>query len=155
YLARVRALVYRHEAARALLYAAAALGALAIVLPLCGLVLGGSRATAMALLGIGGLAAMLIVIGGIVMGFVAPRRRYGADRDLARWVGSRHAPIASDLLSSVELANAPTRPGAPSPELVDALIEATSSELATIEPAGLIPARDVPKARIYALAAVA
>ena len=42
----------------------------------------------------------------IVMGFVAPRRRFAHDRDLARWVGNRHAPVASDLLSSVELANA-------------------------------------------------
>ncbi|HEY5924525.1 MAG TPA: hypothetical protein VIV11_22760 [Kofleriaceae bacterium] len=146
-------MVYRHEAARALLWAIAALGGLAIVLPLASLVLGTSRASALALLGIGGLAAMLVVIGGIVMGLIAPRRRFGSDRDLARWVGSRHAPIASDLLSSVELANAPKRPGAPSPELVDALIESTESELGTIEPASLLPARDVPKARRYALAA--
>jgi hypothetical protein len=153
YLARVRALVYRHEATRALLYAFAALAVLAIVLPLLGRWFGTSRATALALIGIGGLVAMLVVIGAIVLGFVAPRRRYGADRDLARWVGSRHAPIASDLLSSVELVNAPVRPGAPSPELVDALVETTASELDTIEPASLLPPRDVPKARIYALSA--
>ena len=122
YLARVRALVYRHEAIRALLYALAALGALAIVMPLLGRILGPSRATALALLGIGGLAAVIVVLAAIVMGYIAPRRRFGRDRDLARWVGSRHAPIASDLLSSVELANAPARPGSPSPELVDALI---------------------------------
>ncbi|HEY5946370.1 MAG TPA: DUF4175 family protein, partial [Kofleriaceae bacterium] len=146
-------MVYRREAIRALLYAFAALGGLAIVMPLLGLVLGTSRATALALVGIGGLVAMLVVLFAIVLGFIAPRRRYGADRDLARWVGSRHAPIASDLLSSVELANAPVRPGAPSPELVDALIEATASELDKIDPQGLLPVRDVPKARLYALGA--
>lgn len=154
YLARVRALVYRHEAARALLYAFAVLGGLAVVLPLLGLLIG-SRATALALLGLGGLVAMLVVIGAIIMGFVAPRRRFGADRDLARWVGGRHAPVASDLLSSVELASAPRRPGSPSPELVEALIETTASQLDTIEPHSLIPPREVPRARRYALAAAA
>jgi hypothetical protein len=153
YLARVRALVYRHEATRALLYAVAALGALAIVLPLVGLVVGQSRATALAVLGFGGLVAMLVVIGAIVMGFIAPRRRFASDRELARWVGTRHKPIASDLLSSVELANAPARPGAPSPELVRALIESTARELTAIEPAKLIPVGEIPKARGYALAA--
>jgi len=84
---------------------------------------------------------------------VARGRQQLRDRDLARWVGSRNAPIASDLLSSVELANVPARPGAPSPELVDALIESTTSELETLEPQGLLPSRDVPKARAYAIGA--
>ncbi len=153
YLARVRALVYRHEATRALLYAFAALAALAIVMPLVGRLLGPSRATALALLGIGGLVAMIVVLAAIVMGFIAPRRRFGRDRDLARWVGSRHAPIASDLLSSVELANAPARLGAPSAELVDALIDATAGELDAIAPESLVPAREIPKARLYAFSA--
>ena len=155
YLARVRALVYRHEARRAALYGFAALAAIALVLPLLGLAIGGTRATALAVLGIGGLAAMLVVIGALVMGVVAPRRRYGNDRDLARWVGTRHAAIASDLLSSVELANPPTRPWAPSPQLVDALIEATASELEEIEPRSLVPRDEMPKARNVALIAAA
>ena len=155
YLARVRGLVYRHEAVRAALLAAAVLGALALVLPLVGVVAVGSRATALAVLGTAGLVAMLVLIGAIVIGFVAPRRRWGRDRELARWVGTRHAPIASDLLSSVELATAPARPGAPSRDLVDALIESTESELETIEPISLLPADEVPKARLYALGALA
>jgi hypothetical protein len=138
-----------------LLLAVAALGVLAIVLPLLGLVLATSRTGALALLSIGGLAAMLVVLGAFVLGFIAPRRKFGHDRELARWVGSRHAPIASDLLSAVELANAPPRPGAPSRDLVAALIEATASELSTIQPASLLPTRDVPKARIYAVGAAA
>lgn len=155
YLGRVRALVYRHEAARALLYALAVLGGLAFLLPVIGLVLAASRATALAILGIAGLVAMLVVIGAIVLGVIAPRRRFGSDRELARWVGSRHAPIASDLLSSVELASAPPRPGAPSPDLVDALIETTAKKLDAIEPRSLLPAREVPRARAYALTAIA
>ncbi|NVB83874.1 MAG: hypothetical protein HOV81_36200 [Kofleriaceae bacterium] len=135
--------------------ACALLGALAIVLPLVGVVVVGSRATALAVLGTAGLVAMLLVIGAIVIGFVAPRRRWGRDRDLARWVGTRHAPIASDLLSSVELASAPERPGAPSRELVDALIESTEYKLDAIEPESLLPTREIPKARVYALSALA
>ena len=138
-----------------MLYAFAALGGLALVLPLLALGLGATRATALALLSIGGLAAMLVVLGAIILGFVAPRRRFARDRELARWVGSRHAPIASDLLSAVELAAAPPRPGAPSPELVDALIESTAHELEAIEPRALLPAREVPRARRYAFAAAA
>ena len=155
FLTRVRALVYRHQAKRAVLYAFAALGAIAIVLPVVGLLFGGTRATAMATLGIGGLVAALIVISAIVGGLVAPRRLYARDAELARWVGSRHAPIASDLLSSVELVAAPARPGAPSPELVQALVAATNEKLATLEPAALLPAAEVPRARLWALAALA
>lgn len=155
YLARVRALVCRHEALRAALWGVAALGGLALVLPLVGWLIAGTRATALAILGTAGLVAALVVIAVIVLGLVVPRRRFARDRELARWVGSRHAPIASDLLSSVELANAPVRPGAPSPELVDALVDATASELATIEPKTLLPPREIPRARTWALAAVA
>lgn len=155
YLARVRALVYRHDAVRAALLAFAALAGLAVLLPLVGWLLVGSRATAVAVLSIAGLIAGLAVIVAVILGVIAPRRRYGSDRDLARWVGSRHTPIASDLLSAVELANAPARPGAPSSELVDALIDSTESELATIEPASLLPRRDVPRARTLAVAGAA
>ena len=154
YLARVRALVYRHEARRATLLAIAAIGVLTVLMPLLGIVAGPSRATALALLGFGGLIAMLIVIGAIVIGFVAPRRRFGADRDLARWVGGRHPPIASDLLSAVELKHAPPRPGAPSIALVDALVESTEVRLADLAPLGLLPRGEVPKARNFAIAAV-
>jgi hypothetical protein len=156
-LARVRALVYRHEASRAAFYALAALGTLAVVLPLLGIVIASSRTTAVAVVGIGGLAAMLVLIGAIVIGFVAPRRRWGRDRDLARWVGTRERSVASDLLSSVELTeerDAPPRPGKPSNELVDALVEQTASELETIDPASLLPSREVPRARLFAVGVI-
>jgi hypothetical protein len=155
FLSRVRALVYRHQMVRALLYAFAALGSLAIVLPLVGLALGGSRATAMATLGIGGLVAAMVVIGAVVVGLVAPRRLYARDAELARWVGTRHEAIASDLLSSVELRTAPQRVGAPSPALVDALVESTKRQLGSLDPGSLLPAAEVPRARLWALAALA
>jgi hypothetical protein len=155
FLSRVRALVYRHQATRAALYALAALGSLAVILPIIGELLGGSRATAMTALGIAGLVAAMIVIGAIVVGLVAPRRLYASDAELARWVGTRHTPIASDLLSSVELAGASARPGAPSPALVDALVASTADRLSSIEPSALLPASEVPRARLYALGAIA
>ena len=142
FLGRVRVLVYRHEARRASLSGIALLGALALALPLIGQLtsVGGvHRTAAMAILGTGGLVAMLVVLGAIVIGWVAPRRTYARDQDLARWVGRRHGAIASDLLSAVELANAPERPGAPSADLVDALIETTEVQLVKIAPATLLP----------------
>lgn len=155
YLALVRSLVFRHEARRALAWAVAALGGLAAVLPLLGLAIGNHRAPALAVLGIAGLAAMLVVLATVIVGWVVPRRRFAKDSELARWIGARHKPIASDLLSSVELASAPARAGKPSPELVDALIESTAKKIDTVDPVGLLPAREVPVARNWALAALA
>jgi hypothetical protein len=155
YLALVRALVFRHDARRTLWWLVAALGGLAIVLPILGLGLGGSRTLALAVLGTGGLVAILLIVAAIIVGFVVPRRRFAKDADLARWIGTRHKPIASDLLSAVELQSAPARKTAPSPELVEALVESTAMRLDGLDPASLLPARELPKARNYALAAVA
>jgi len=155
FLRRVRAVLYRHEAGRAALYAIAAVGGLAIAVPLLGHVLGASRASAMAVLGIGGLATVLVVVGAVILGLVVPRKRWSRDAELARWVGTRRAEVASDLLSSVELANAPARPGAPSPALVDALLEATSARLEDVEPRSLLPRHEVVRARRWMVAALA
>ncbi|MEO8840772.1 MAG: hypothetical protein ABI591_30630 [Kofleriaceae bacterium] len=151
----MRALVYRHEARRAVFLAVALLGALALALPLVGHLVRAHRTAAMSVLGIGALLAMMILIGAIVFGWIAPRRSYARDRELARWVGRRHAVIASDLLSAVELVEAPVRPGAPSAALVDALVDATRTQLATIAPASLLPAAELPRARAWMLGALA
>ncbi|MBL0212695.1 MAG: hypothetical protein IPQ07_02310 [Myxococcales bacterium] len=148
-------MLYRHEARRASLYAVAAVGGVALVVPILGHLLGQSRATAFAVLGIAGLVAALVLVGAIVMGILAPRRRWGTDHELARWVGTRHKAVASDLLSSVELVNTPPRPGAPSPELVDALVAATSARLVGVEPAALLPPGEVRRATRWMLAALA
>ena len=155
YLARVRALLYRHEGARWGLYGFAALGSLAIVLPLVGHLLASHRSAALAVVGTGGLAAALVIVGAVVVGYVVPRRRFDRDAEVARWVGTRHKGIASDLLSSVELTTAPDRPGAPSKALVAALVQSTEERLEPIDPVGLIPERQVKRARTYALAAAA
>jgi hypothetical protein len=154
FLNRVRALVYQHEARRAICYALAAAAAIALVLPLLGIVLGASRATALAVLGIAGLSVVLLVVTAVVLGIVVPRRRWGGDPELARWVGVRRRDVASDLLSAVELASAPPRPGAPSAALVDALIGATSTRLGTVDPQSLIEPGELRRARRWAALAV-
>ncbi|HEX3757458.1 MAG TPA: DUF4175 family protein [Kofleriaceae bacterium] len=154
FLERVRTLVYRHEARRVGLYAMAALAGIALVLPLVGVMVGASRATALAVLALGGLIIVLLAVTAVVLGLVAPRRRWGGDADLARWVGGRRREIASDLLSAVELTTAPPRPGAPSRALVDALVEVTTTRLGDIDPRSLIEPSELRRARRWALAAV-
>jgi hypothetical protein len=155
YLARARTLVYRRDARRAAWWTIAGLGTLAVAVPLVGSLLGGDRATAFAIVGTAGLAAAMVVVVAIVLGVIAPRRRYAHDADMARWVGKRHRPVASDLLSSIELATARERPGAPSPQLVEALIDATARQLRAIDPEGLIAPDETHRARRYALVAIA
>ncbi|HEY6174248.1 MAG TPA: hypothetical protein VIX73_07380, partial [Kofleriaceae bacterium] len=137
------------------LFAVAAVAGIALILPLLGIVVGASRATALAVLALGGLITVLLAISAVVLGVVAPRRRWGGDPAIARWVGDRRREIASDLLSSVELVAAPVRPGAPSRELVAALIEATASRLDGIDPRSLVELTEVRRARRWAVAAVA
>jgi hypothetical protein len=154
FLGRTRALLYRHEAVRAALLALAGVAAVAIVLPLLGHVFGTTRASALAVLGTGCLLATCLVIVAVVMGIVAPRKRWGRDAELARWVGTRRKDVASDLLSSVELADAPPRVGAPSEHLVEALIESTSDRLVEVEPASLIDVTEMTRARRWAALAL-
>ncbi|HEY5936157.1 MAG TPA: hypothetical protein VIU61_16015 [Kofleriaceae bacterium] len=130
----------------------AALAGLALVLPLLGHLVTDRRAT-LSLLGIGVLVAVLVIVGGAIVGFVVPRRRFAGDPAVARWVGTRRKDVASDLLSAVELANAPLRPGAPSPALVDALIDATANQLKSVNPPELVDQRELSRARRWALAA--
>jgi len=155
FLKRVRVLVYQHEARLAALYAAAAFAAIAVVLPLLGALIGASRPTALAVLGLGGLVIVLLAGSAVVLGLVVPRRRWSDDAALARWVGDRRREVASDLLSSVELAAAPPRPGAPSPALVDALIDATSTRVGRIDPHTLIEPGELRRARRWAIAGLA
>lgn len=154
FLGRVRALLYRHEARRAVLYAAAALGALTLLVPLAGTLAGNNRTTALTFLALAGVAAAVTVVGALVLGVIAPRRRWQDDPAVARWVGTRHRPIASDLLSAVELAAAPARPGAPSADLVDALVDDTAARLEGVDPAALIDRAQIVRARRWVVAAV-
>ena len=156
FLGRVRHLLYRHEARRAVWYGLAALGAVCVILPLSGNAFRDSRATTIAILAFGGLVAMLVVIAAIVIGVLAPRRRWAEDNEVARWVGERKQDVASDLLSAVELANAPSnRVGAPSSDLVAALVASTADRVDRIDAVALVGEAEVRRARRWGTVAVA
>jgi hypothetical protein len=154
FLGRVRSALYRAEGARAALLALAGLLALALVTPMVALALVGARATALAIAGTAGLAAAIVLVTAAVSGLVVPRRRYGADAEVARWVGKRVAPVASDLLSAVELTAGPARRGAPSPDLIDALTLVTARSVAAIDAAALVPRAPVRRAAMACLALI-
>jgi Domain of unknown function (DUF4175) len=139
FLGRVRSRLYRNEGARWLLWALVACGILALVLPVTARVLVGARTTALALVAIGGLIAAIMLVAAIVMGAIAPRKRWGSDAHVARWVGGRVRPLASDLLSAVELSTRRPGRGAPSPALIEALVGATATRVAAVDTRGLVP----------------
>ena len=111
---------------------------LALALPLIATALQPGRATAVALLAGAGLLALLGVVAAIVLGLLSPTRRWHSDAAVARFVGGQRPTLASDLLSTVELAESRPGPGAPSPALVGALTDATANQLAGVEPASLV-----------------
>jgi hypothetical protein len=159
FLDRVRAGLYRHDARRAGLWAVSLLLAAALSLPVLAHLVVTSRPGALAVLWVGALVAVLGIVAGIVLGIVVPRRRFAAYSDVARWVGSRRPPLASDLLSCVELGAAtapggrlaPDRPTAPSIALVDALQAATARQVIGLSPPALIPPKPMQVARRVAL----
>ncbi len=155
FLGRVRALLLRHHVRRAAMYGLASLAGLAVIVPLLGKLVGDSRTSALALIGTAAVAVIVIGAAIVLLGVVVPRRRWASDSEVARWVGERHKPIASDLLSSVELGAAKASPGAPSAALVDALIVATSEQLEDVEPAQLMPGDEIKHAKRWAIIAVA
>ena len=146
FLRRVRSHLYRAEGARALLLAIAAWLGLALGAPLVAAGLVETRAAALAVGGIASLLAFLVLVAAVVLGVIAPRRRLGRDAQVARWVGQRVRPLASDLLSSVELSQAAPRRGAPSTDLVRALVDATAREVDKVDPIALVPRQPVRRA---------
>jgi uncharacterized protein YicC (UPF0701 family) len=112
--------------------------ALALALPLVAIALQPGPAFAFALIAGTGVLAVLGLVAAIVLGVLSPTRRWAADEDVARFVGERRPALASDLLSTVELARARPGPGAPSPALVAALTDATAAQVKHVEPATLV-----------------
>ncbi|MBS1123702.1 MAG: hypothetical protein H6Q90_5930 [Deltaproteobacteria bacterium] len=133
------------------MYALASFAGLTLTLPVLGKLAEDHHERASGLLALGVLVVVMIAAGAIILGIVAPRRKYAADPAVARWVGTRRREVASDLLSSVELAAAVARPAAPSPELVDALLVATSTRLQKIDPRSLVDHRQVRRAGSWAI----
>ncbi len=111
---------------------------LALLLPLIADALHPGRATALALLAGAGVLGLLGVVGAVVLGWVSPTRRWQSDAAVARFVGRQRPSLASDLLSTVELAQSRPGPYAPSPALVGALTDATAGKFAGVAPATLV-----------------
>ena len=87
-----------------------------------------------------GLAAIgLCVAGGITLGYLRPARLFSEPAALARMVGQRHPPLASDLLSAVELEGARTGGGEASPEMANAFYETVADRAAPVVVRDLIP----------------
>ncbi len=154
FLRAVRARLRRHDGARTFFWSVAALTGLSLALPLVALMLVGARSTAIALLAGFGLAGSLVAIGALILGVIVPLRRWRSDEAVARYVGGRAPKVASDLLSSVELEVIPERKGAPSPELVAALIDATAKRVRDLEPREMVPARPIRRAALACVAAL-
>ena len=156
FLARVRARLRRHDGLRALFWGITALSGLALVLPLAALALVGPRSTAFALLGGAGLIGSLVAVAAIVLGLLVPARRWRSDAAVARYVGTREPSVASDLLSAVELGGAASdRRGAPSPELVAALVSATARRVVGLDAIALVPGRPIRQAAFACAGALA
>ncbi len=146
FLSIVRASLLRHEAHRALGWTVSAVATIGLVTSLAGFWLVGSRATALSIISIGGVTAMLTVIVGAVFGWVVPRKRFASDQDVARFVGNAQPQVASDLLSAVQFsqatATATGNPGTTSHAMIEALVATTAARIATISPTTLIVQRD-------------
>ncbi|HTJ43137.1 MAG TPA: DUF4175 family protein [Kofleriaceae bacterium] len=157
FLGKVRSHLYRSEGARWALWALVACGALALVLPVTARVLVGARTTALAILAIGGLAGAIAIAAAVTLGAIVPRKRWGSDVHVAKWVGGRRKEIASDLLSAVELTTKSGRGrigrGVPSQDLIEALVGETATRVREVRTEALVPREPVRQAA-WALAAI-
>jgi len=99
---------------------------------------------------------LLVVTGvGIAFGWLAPWRRLRSERSVALFVGRRHPPLASDLLSAVELAVGPTEPvpHGGSASITQAFHAAVAAACAPVDARRLVPANEVAKAALAFVAA--
>jgi ribosomal protein S20 len=145
FLSQVRGVLRGRAALRAGLYCVAALSTLALVVPLSALLMAAHRG---AVLGWSGLiAAGLIAFAGLVR----PWRRWRSQTAIARFVGSKQPPLASDLLSSVELGGQRrvAGRGQGSADLVAALLAQTAARLEGMDPRALVARAPVRRAAAF------
>ena len=141
FLDAVRRQLWRRHAVRAALVAAAALAVLAAVLPLIALLVMPVQGRVIAMIGLGLVAAT--AAGAVALGMIVPHRRWRSDHRVARFVGRHEPPIASDLLSAVELGSGlgsgfgQGNRGRVSRELTFAFLAQTAGRVASVAPAAL------------------
>ena len=146
FLSDVRGRLRRHAAASAAVALAVGIAALALALPFGVHALGPGPVAALAIAAIAGLVVGLAAIAALVLGGIAPARRWKPDTAVARWVGARKQAsvppaLTSDLLSTVELNAAARGPTSPSPALVAALTDVTADHVARIDVPSLFDRR--------------
>lgn len=136
-LGRVRRRIRRHYALVAGLYLLSGLSATAVLAPLWAAASGSGSAALWLVV----IAAVVGTLAAILGGVLWPRRQYHTDRQVAVWIGRQVPRLASDLLSSVELA-ASTDPGGRHPtssQLTRALVASTADRLGRVDHHDLVP----------------
>lgn len=137
FLSSVRRRLLRLAALRAALYAVAGAVGLSLAVPLLALALAAEHGHAV---GIAGLIAGTLLVAGAVAAMLVPVQRWRGHRGMARYVGRQAPPLASDLLSSVELGSAlDTAGNRASPALTRAFMEHTARRVTALDPGTLIP----------------
>jgi hypothetical protein len=96
----VRVRVRRQFARRAVLLARGVARRSRSSLPLCALALSPGRATSLALVARAGSSGSSRWSPPSSSASWSPLKRFGSDDAMARWIGARHRPVASDLLST-------------------------------------------------------
>jgi HAMP domain-containing protein len=99
------------------------------------------------------VGVLLVLTGvGLGVGCLVPLRRLRSDGAVARYVGQRHPPVASDLLSAVELRaeGAGPVPHGGSPSIAGAFQAAVAAAVRPLDPGRLVPLRGA----AYGLAAL-
>ncbi len=85
---------------------------------------------------------LVFLAAGLTWGWIAPSRRLRHERAVASLVGHQVPPLASDLLSAVELA--PDSPGI-SPTITHAFHASVAQAVSPLDPRGLVPLRAAAK----------
>ena len=98
------------------------------------------------------LTLLTLVLLGLGLVWGLPARRLRSLRAVAAFAGQRHPPLASDLLSAVELdvGDDHQRPNSTSPAMTLAFFGAVADAAAPIDPAHLLPLRDQARAGLAA-----
>jgi hypothetical protein len=87
------------------------------------------------------LTLLTLLLLGLGFGLGLPARRLRSMRAVAAFAGQRHPPLASDLLSAVEL-DVQELPNSPSPAMTRAFFAVVADAATPLDPARLLPLRE-------------
>lgn len=97
---------------------------------------------------------LLLTLGGLMLGWARPALRLRTEHAVARFVGQRHPPLASDLVSAVELAVAEGTPvpHGGSPGMTRAFHAAVADAVKPLDPRRLVPLAGAAKPALFLVA---